>query len=286
METAEVAEPISGDKLYQERARRALPLLVRQAFVEKPITYEDLAQELGMSNARNLNYVLGSIGRTLENFAVEWDMEIPMIQALVVNKTTRIPGEGISGFISEEDYKNLSKRQQRVIVDTILSKIYTFSEWKKILEFLGLDPAQDNYDGYTSKAAKGGGKGGEGSAHKALKLLIAHDPRLVGITAKIIAQDVEHSLPSGDCIDVHFTTRGEEIAVEVKSDISNVADYTRGLYQCIKYLAVVEARQASEGRPQNARAILALATTLPEELIPLRNILGVEVVENISSSFS
>lgn len=57
----EFAKYISGDKLYRERTRKALPLLVRQAQARRKI-YSDLAPKLGMANPRNLNYVLGYIG--------------------------------------------------------------------------------------------------------------------------------------------------------------------------------------------------------------------------------
>ena len=67
MTTAMAATPLSGDKLYQERARAALPLLVRQAEAATPIFYSSLARELGMPNPRNLNYVLGCIGQTLQH---------------------------------------------------------------------------------------------------------------------------------------------------------------------------------------------------------------------------
>jgi hypothetical protein len=43
--TAQIAEPIAGEALYQERARRAFPVLVRQAEAGKAINYSDLAQE-------------------------------------------------------------------------------------------------------------------------------------------------------------------------------------------------------------------------------------------------
>jgi hypothetical protein len=49
---------LRGNKLFQERACQALPLLVRQAKAEKPICYSDLAEELRMPNPRNLDYVL------------------------------------------------------------------------------------------------------------------------------------------------------------------------------------------------------------------------------------
>ena len=46
--TAEIATGFFGDKLYQQRARMVLPILVRQAQADKPIYYSTLAQEVGM----------------------------------------------------------------------------------------------------------------------------------------------------------------------------------------------------------------------------------------------
>jgi len=58
-ETGEKAASFtSGSKLYQQRARRTLPLLVRQAEAGETIPYSALAAELQMPNARNLNFVL------------------------------------------------------------------------------------------------------------------------------------------------------------------------------------------------------------------------------------
>ena len=50
-ETARIAKGIFGEKLYQERARAALPILVRQATAQQKIKYGDLAEEVGMPNA-------------------------------------------------------------------------------------------------------------------------------------------------------------------------------------------------------------------------------------------
>lgn len=58
MGTAQIAELINGNKLYQIRAREALPLLVRQAHSAQTIFYSDLAAELKMPNPRNLNLFL------------------------------------------------------------------------------------------------------------------------------------------------------------------------------------------------------------------------------------
>ena len=52
------AELLISDKLYVQRARIALPILVRQAKNGECIFYSNLAEEIGMPNPRNLNYVL------------------------------------------------------------------------------------------------------------------------------------------------------------------------------------------------------------------------------------
>lgn len=71
------------------------------------------------------------------------------------------------------------------------------------------------------------------------------------------------------------------VGVEVKSKLSNIQDIIRGLFQCVKYRALIEAYQAIQMRPQSARAVLVLENTLPAELVPLKNILAVEVVEKV-----
>ncbi len=283
MDTAEIAEPLSGDKLYQQRARSALPLLVRQAVASTPIAYEDLAHELGIPNPRNLNYVLGSIGQTLLNLSEHWGIEVPPIQCLVVNKNTRLPGEGIGWFITDlSHYKKLSNKQRRQVVDAELQKIYAFDKWQKVLSELRLQAVQSDFTTLNKKASKFGG-GGEGEAHKKLKLFVASNPKCFGLPASLLPGETEHSLPSGDSLDVFFANRKEHIGIEVKSHISDIADIARGLYQCVKYQAVLEARQAANGQPQNVRTILVLGGALPTELLSLKNVLGVEVFEKVNS---
>jgi len=283
MDTAEIAEPLSGDKLYQQRARNALPLLVRQATASTPIIYEDLAHELEMPNPRNLNYVLGSIGQTLLNLSKHWGSEVPPIQCLVVNKNTRLPGEGIGWFITDlSHYKKLSNKQRRQVVDAELQKIYAFDKWSKVLSTLSLEPVQSDFKKLNKKASQFRG-GGEGPEHKKLKKFIANNPTLFGLPASTAPGENEHSLPSGDSLDVFFTHRKEHIGIEVKSHISDSSDIARGLYQCVKYQAVLEARQAANGQPQNVRTILVLGDELPLELLPLKNVLGIEVFEKVNA---
>ncbi len=160
--TATTAAPIFGGMLYQERARAALPLLVRQAEAAAPIFYSALALELGMPNPRNLNYVLGCIGQTLEILSKQWKEKIPPIQALVVNKNTGLPGEGIGWFlVKKEEYSELPAKRKREIVQAELQHVFAYPRWREVLSGLSLTPASSDFTVEIAAAAKIGGCGEE-----------------------------------------------------------------------------------------------------------------------------
>lgn len=284
--TATTASPLSGEKLYQERARAALPLLVRQAEAATPIFYSALARELGIPNPRNLNYVLGSIGQTMEALSKQWKETIPPIQCLVVNKKTGIPGEGIAWFlVKQEEYIKLPLRRKREIVQAELQHVYAYPHWRAVLEELLLLPAETDFTSLINTASHKFG-GGESPEHRALKEFVSKNPSVVGLPKTTAHGLTEVPLPSGDVLDVSFQTRKLWLAVEVKSRISNYADITRGIFQCVKYRAILEAVLLSESKTQDARVVLALESALPESLVALSNLLAVEVIENIRPSNS
>lgn len=281
MYTPKVAQPIAGDKLYQVRAREAFPLLVRQARAWTLIYYSDLARELRMPNPRNLNYVLGSIGNALEGLSKTWKAEVPPINCLVINKTPGLPGEGIGKFITKkEKFSKLSLKQQCSLVKDAQQKVFAYQRWEEVTSALGLELQPFDFSEMTKQAANFRASG-ESDDHKRLKAFVAAQPESVGLSAGIDAGEIEYALPSGDTIDVLFRDGADWIAVEVKSSLSNNADITRGLFQCVKYRAVVEAVQATRALQRNARAILALEGALPSNLVSIKNTLGVEVVEGV-----
>jgi hypothetical protein len=282
MSTAKIAESISGDKAYQVKARAALPILVRQAVAGTTILYSDLAEELKMPNPRNLNYVLGSIGQSLERLSEAWKSKVPPIQCLVISKNTRLPGEGIGWFlVKKEDFASFSLRQKRAIVEAELQHVFSYPLWREVLKALELEPTTADFTSFVTKATGGFG-GGESEGHKALKIYVAQNPKAIGLSANTPLGTTEYPLPSGDSLDVSFSAKKIWVAAEVKSSKSSEGDILRGLFQCVKYRAVMEAVLLTESRPQNARALLVLESKLPSSLIPLRNMLGVEVVEGVS----
>ena len=77
--------------------------------------------------------------------------------------------------------------------------------------------------------------------HNKLKEFIAANPSAVALRAKVLRTEIEHRLPTGDAIDVLFTTRSGFVAVEVKSEISAEEDLVRGVFQCLKYETLLNA---------------------------------------------
>jgi len=282
-DSAGSVDPIWGDKLYQKRARRTLPLLVRQARAHQEITYSDIAIELGMPNPRNLNYVLGSIHESLKELAHEWGKRIPPIQCLVVGKTTHMPGFGFDNILGETHCEpSLSRRERKAWINHLMAEAYSYPRWDAVLDALGLQSAPATPLSKPDEIASRGGSGGEGAAHLALKAFVSLNPRAIGLSSSLAPGATEFTLPSGDSLDVLFVHSDVWHPVEVKARHSDQKDMERGLFQCVKYRAVIDAWQAYESNPVDVDAVLVLEKALPAELVRLKNELGVRVVENVA----
>lgn len=274
---------IDGEGLYQKRARSALPLLIRQAKAEQNITYEDLAYELGMPNPRNLNYVLGAIGNDLTMLCKELGYSIPHIQALVVNKATKLPGKGFMGFVfGKNELKNLSTNMKKEKIKEVYKDIFLFPHWDTVLSRLKLKPADLLREVNKEKVKQLAGQG-ESEDHRRLKNKIAQNPAMVGVISKHIPGEVEFWFDSCDEIDVLFLDEGLWTGIEVKPRNAPIEDVRRGLFQCIKYAALIEAMQKLKGIKPCSRVILATGGPFPTELLDVKNILGIEVCEKLDS---
>lgn len=279
VKTSEADRGFHGTKLYQERARTVLPILVRQAEARQPIFYEALAQEVGMPNPRNLNYPLGCIGRTLNGLAREWKSDVPPIEALVVNQNTRLPGPGFDGFLVQEGETWGNGAERRALIEAYWTKIYAYPYWRDVLAELQLRPAPDPAADIIAGAGRI--RGGEGPEHLALKKHVCAHPHLVGLRQGDSPGEMEQDLPSGDKVDVLFAQKRVIRAVEVKPAGASEFDIVRGLFQCVKYRAVLQARASYQNDRRRISACLGLGGALPPRLIPLRNSLNVEVFENL-----
>lgn len=270
---------VQGDALYQRRAKKAFPILVRQACAWQPIHYSALAEELDMPNARNLNYVLGSVGQALREYGSERGIKIPPITCIVLNQQTRMPSAGVSWFMPVNRFNALTAAEKRTVVESQLHKIYCFPDWEKLLRHFSLEPLQAEAIPLLDKLRKYRRGKGEGPEHKALKARIAEHPELIGLPKAAGKGTIEYKLPSADLIDVLFEHQGKRIAVEVKSRISDEADLARGLFQCVKYHALLAAEMAVEGKKRNIRVCMVADRLFTKRLKELKNQLGIEVIE-------
>jgi len=280
--TSEVANGFHGEELYQRRARQVLPILVRQAQAEQPIRYEHLAEEVGMPNPRNLNYPLGCIGRALNDLSVEWGEEIPHIQILAVNKATDTPGPGFDGFLTSQGYTWADPAARKSVIRQYWTKVYAYRHWFDVLHSLNLKPAQNAKAATLIEEAASRHGFGEGPDHKRLKDLVRRNPDLIGLTRDAQNGSLEWPIPSGDRIDVMFVQKDRMHAVEVKPASSPAVDIARGLFQCVKYRAVLRAQASFALDPRKITICLALGGDFPAELVPLRNSLKVTVVDGLS----
>ena len=84
---------------------------------------------------------------------------------------------------------------------------------------------------------------------------------------------------SGDRLDVYFKLKdGKQIAIEVKSRISDDADILRGIYQCVKYKAVLSAECLAHGENGNVDAFLVIENEMSEDNRKTANMLSVKYI--------
>ena len=275
---------IHGQKLYEQRARSILPALIRQAKAKQTVTYGHLSAEFGMPNARNLNYPLGTIGGALSALSDKWGEKVPPIQALVVNDSTGLPGTGISDFLEHpKEYLNSGKEDQQATFKELLRHIYRYPNWDDVLSSLGIEsltnkPPQIPKKKIRPKYPKGSV---ESRAHKELKEYVAKNPEVANLARDLAPGETEYTFLSLDAVDLLFENKRQVIGVEVKSAISKDDDLERGLYQCVKYAALLHAREKVRQTRRDIHVILVVGKSFPGILRSIQNTLGIDVRDDI-----
>lgn len=155
-----------------------------------------------MPNPRNLNYVLGSLGQTLQDLEMKWEEKIPPIQCIVVNKRDGLPGEGINWFVKDADtFSELPSRKQQDIIDGIVTTVSAYNKWDEVLDTLGLEPVHDDLSAVVDSAGSSRPGKAESKGRRRLKEYVAHHPGVVGLPLSAGPGDMEVVLPSGDQVD-------------------------------------------------------------------------------------
>jgi len=134
-----VAEFRGGEKSVG-RAPETLQWLVMLAEAVRGIEYGQFAKLLGVHH-RAVDKILGVIGDALQRLDVRFG-KIPLIQLLVVNKKTMVPGDsGLRWFMpNDEQRAKLSLQERRVVRDGVQQQIFTWPDWREVLAAFDLDP--------------------------------------------------------------------------------------------------------------------------------------------------
>ena len=278
-----------GDSWTKRTARNGFPILVEYARDRREITYGGWNDEIvrrGLGShypARLYGLPAGEIGKACEEYARATGTSVPPINLMVVNKETRLPGNGAHNYFIrfcsdylERDVRpdQLSTSERRALIEHAQKEIFDFPSWGDVLTACGLTEttALPSKPKRRQPQKTGWNTGPESEQHKCLKRLVADNPAWVGLKAEKKGEQ-EHPLWSGDRIDVYF----ERVAVgiEVKAADAGFDEIHRGIFQCVKYKAVMQAQQIHDRQIPTADCLLALGGALPKELREVADLLKV-----------
>ena len=295
LESAAGADGAAELRATAQAARIVLPYLVehirRQTDgIIEPLTYSDVAKMLGRlkadgnAYAQGMGKVLGEVTRLVDAGTSDWPEELrpPHITSIVVAKsgaTAGLPSDGVKDYWP--GFESLTPAEKRAKVRDEFDRILAYGDrWLQVLESVGLGsaPTPAVPDAANGTHKRYGWGGGESEEHKQLRLDVLARPELFDLKNTLLSE-TEYPLLSGDRLDVFFRTQACWVGVEVKSIRSGDDDLERGIYQCVKYLAVMRAQaliHEPPGTEIQVMAVLVVQKQLPDDLEELAMKLGVK----------
>ncbi|WDL17324.1 MULTISPECIES: hypothetical protein [Xanthomonas] len=252
-----------------------LPILIRRAKEGRPIFYGELAEQLEREfghepKARKTVYgpAVGAVGLAIEQLGLlpEWRGErIPPINTIVVSKSTGYPSTGadeIAHYFFEDNGAGMAA-DRKAYLDAAMNAVYHFDKWDQIAAALGvarLQPASgeleaDKGDVLPLPKVQAGGAP-ESAEHQALKRWVREHLEELADFGTFEPGRNEAVLSSGDRLDVLFENGKQRLAVEVKTSKCSEDELMRGVYQCVKYRAILRAEQLAIRQVPNGEAVL------------------------------
>lgn len=251
----------------------ALPILIRWAQEGEAHSYSDLAQELHDNYGHAIKprkdlygTVAGGVAQALQWLSEQWKQPVPPLHAIVINKVTRHPGNGAI-TISPAYFagKKLdTEEDRRAHLREAMEDVFAYPHWDRVARALGatmLTPAAGLVQDITAEAPiplpkvqQGGWP--ESKEHQALKRWVKDHPEELADFGVFRDGKNEELLSSGDRLDVLFDNGKQRLAVEVKTSRCSEDELQRGVYQAVKYRAVLRAEQKAMRHVPNGEAVL------------------------------
>lgn len=275
-----IINSIIRTKRSQELVSQIIPILVgwaKYGLTNK--TYGDLIHALGYTRYSGIGDQLGNVETVMRELRKMTGEEVPTLNALVKTPKEGIPSDGFD-FVYP-NYNGLTLSEKLVFVAGINEKALNYQKWDWVLDQLGLQPSKIITVQELEAISVHGG-GGEGKEHKAIKEFVYNNPDSLGITG-VIRKETEHPLPSGDRLDVYFETSDCRYAIEVKPSTSPEDDITRGIFQCVKYKAILEAMRKVDYGRYAISSLLIVAGSMSDRNKQLAEALEVKYVEYLKN---
>lgn len=260
-----IIDSVIDTEKTRRNVRVILPIMIHWAkTIQTNHTYDELIKILGYERFSGIGYPLGKIQDVIDKLKSVSDEKIPTLNTLVKKTPGGLPSYGFEYV--EKQYANCDQLEKREMVALCDNRACSYKKWDWVLQELELAPYKPFSDEELQKMSVPSNYhgGGEGLEHKKLKEYICNHPEVVGIKEDCKGIS-EETLYSGDRLDVLFKLKnGDRIALEVKPSSSKDEDIFRGIYQCVKYQAVMEAMRRAKSEKYNIKVILVTARPLSD----------------------
>jgi hypothetical protein len=268
----------------------AMSYLILAADRRETVGYEDVARYIGQTIDKRFStskHHIGNVAGDLIDRILRKVPSAPPINSLIVAQAGNekgLPSYGADQYVAKYlkvPYGSLSVAQKRQALAPVLDDVWNFKDWRDVArKVFGNNvsippmPAREQ-DGKAKRRGFGGPA--ESPEHSRLKEYVAAHPVRFGAPNGCSRGEKEKRLETYDEIDVWFMYPGEELAVEVKSVRSDDIDRERGLFQCVKYKALLLARTKLTNTKSLIRSKLVSEVPLTGKLARWARQLGVEV---------
>lgn len=279
----------SLEELRTDALKPAMELLIAAAKDGGVVTYGELADHLRQKlNKPTLSHRhMGHVAGPLMDRLLQVDPAAPLINLMVVRGDSAAPGEGADPYLKRRfGLARIPSARRPELVRAGLNEVWSYTGWDALFERtfgespqpVKTAPEADFDDDGQGDNPKYGGRP-ESDEHKALKTYVAENPKALKLGLSNPITSVEKRLLSGDEMDVEIVDGSRRYGVEVKSIKSGWADLRRGIYQCVKYRAVLIAQSGFSAEEAQCDAVLVTEFPLPNDLKTLAKRL--EVVQRI-----
>lgn len=291
----ELIEP-TVDKLRKFGAEPLTRWLIAAAKDRGTVTYghakRRLEKECGFSTI--FSAMMGHPAGAAMDAVLAVDGDAPLLNVLLVQQEDGMPGRGAGYYLDQHfninglAHKNARKQRRdewRTCFERAAAEVYDYPNWDGLYKTVYGRAYRPDTQATQRKSGKDGsekdglprGRGGEGKNHKALRLWVQKNPATLLPRLGRVRAETEVELLSGDRVDAVYYAVGKTVAIEVKSRDSNDLDLQRGIYQCVKYRAVLGVMDARQEAP--VEAVLVTETPLPGDLSSLARRLGIRYIE-------